>query len=98
MSRRNSNIGDGVSPQSWGCRAKYAHTHVFTGVCVIMAASREGRGGGIVGEVGMDMRTLLCLKWVASEDLLSRPGDSAECHVAAWTGRGSGGEWARVCG
>lgn len=63
-----------------------------------MAASREGWGGGIVGEVGMDVCTLLCLKWVTSEDLLSCSGDSAERHVAAWTGGESRGEWMRVCG
>ena len=28
---------------------------------------------------GMDMDTLLCLKWVANEDLLY-----STCHVAAW--------------
>ena len=84
-------------PSPGGCWVKYAHTHVFTGVCVIMAASREGWGGGIVREVGMDMCTLLCLKRMTNEDLLSRTGGSAECHVAAWTGGESVGEWTRVC-
>ena len=43
---------------------------------------------GIVREFGMDMDTLLCLKWITSKDLLHSTGNSAQCYVAAWIGRG----------
>ena len=50
----------------------------------------------IVTEFGMDMYTLLCLKWITNKDLLYSTGNSAQCHVAAWMGRESGGEWIHV--
>ena len=40
---------------------------------------------------GMDMYTLLYLKWIANKDLLSSTGNSAQCDVAAWM-EGSLGE------
>ena len=45
-----------------------------------------GRGYGwgvIVREFGMDMYTLLYLKWLNSKDLLYSTGNSAQCYVAA---------------
>ena len=42
------------------------------------------------------MYTLLYLKWVTNKDILNRTGNSAQCHVAAWKGEESGGEWIRV--
>ena len=36
--------------------------------------------------------TLLYLKWV-TKNLLYGTGNSAQCYVAAWMGRESGGEW-----
>ena len=39
-----------------------------------------------VREFGMDMSTLLYLKWIANKDLLYSTGDSAQCYVAAWIG------------
>ena len=44
-------------------------------------------------EFGMDMYTLLYLKWITNRDLLYCTGNSAQCYVAAWMGRESGGEW-----
>ena len=41
-------------------------------------------------EFGMDMYTLLYLKWITSRDLLYRTGNSAQRYVAAWMGRESG--------
>ena len=41
---------------------------------------------GIVREFGMDMYTLLCLKWVTTKDLLYSTGNSAQCYMAAWMG------------
>ena len=43
-------------------------------------------GDGIVRESGMDMYTLLYLKWISSKDLLCGIWSSAQCYVAAWTG------------
>ena len=51
---------------------------------------------GIVREFGMDMYTLLYLKWIANKDLLYSTGNSAQCHVAAWIGGEFGEEWIHV--
>ena len=41
----------------------------------------------MVREFGMDMYTLLSLKWITSKDLLYSMGNSAQCYVAAgWEG------------
>ena len=40
-------------------------------------------GKGIVTEFGMDMYTLLYLKWITNKDLLYSTGNSAQCYVAA---------------
>ena len=53
-------------------------------------------GDGIVREFGMDMHTLLCLKWVANKALLHSTRSSAQCYVAAWMGGEFGKEWIRV--
>ena len=42
---------------------------------------QEARGEGIVREFGMDMDTLLYLKWITNKDLLYRTGNSAHCSV-----------------
>ena len=52
----------------------------------------EGVGEGIVREFGMDMYTLLCLKWITSKDLLYGTWDSAQCYAAGWTGGEFAGE------
>ena len=41
-------------------------------------------GGGIVREFGIDMYTLLYLKWITNKVLLYSTGNSAQCYVAAW--------------
>ena len=43
-------------------------------------------GEGIVRELGTDMCSLLCLKWITSKDLLYSTENSAQCHVIAWMG------------
>ena len=58
-----------------------------------MVASEEGRGEGIVREFGIDMYTLLYLKWITNKDLLYSTGNSAQCYVAAWMGGEFRGEW-----
>ena len=56
----------------------------------------EGWMEGIVKEFGMDMYTLLYLKWITNKDLLSSIGNSAPCYVAAWMGGEFVGEWIHV--
>ena len=41
---------------------------------------------GIVREFGIDMYTVLYLKWITNKDLLYNTRNSAQCHVAAWMG------------
>ena len=47
---------------------------------------------GIVREYGIDMYTLLYLKWIMNKDLLYSTGNSAQCYVAACIGGDFGGE------
>ena len=54
------------------------------------------QGDGIVRQFGLDMYTLLYLKWVSSKDLLQSTGNSAQCYVAAWMRGEFGGEWIHV--
>ena len=51
---------------------------------------------GTVREVGMDMYTLLYLKWITNKDLLCSTRNSAQCHVATWIGGDLGKEWIHV--
>ena len=37
-------------------------------------------------EFGIDMYTLLYLKWITNKVLLCSTGNSAQCFVAAWMG------------
>ena len=62
---------------------------------LVVSGGRDG-GEGIVREFGVDMDTLLCLKWITNKDLLYFTGNSAQCYVAAWMGEGFGGEWIHV--
>ena len=59
-----------------------------------------GGGGawqeGIVREFGINMYTLLYLKWITNKDLLYSTGNSAQYYVAAWMGGEFGGEWIHV--
>ena len=59
-----------------------------------------GEGWGNDGErdkeFGMDMYTLLYLKWTTNKDLLYNTWNSPQCYVAAWTRREFSGEWIRV--
>ena len=50
-------------------------------------------GKGTVRESGMDMYTLLYLKWITNKDLLCSTGNSAQCYVAAWMEGEFVGEW-----
>ena len=57
----------------------------------------EGCGEGIVTEFGMDVYTLLYLKWITNKDLLHCTGNSAQCRVAAWLGGASGEKGYCIC-
>ena len=41
---------------------------------------RRNEGGGIVRELGVDMYTLLYLKWITNKAQLQSTGNSAQCH------------------
>ena len=56
----------------------------------------EAWGEGIVREFGINMYTLLYLKWITNKDLLYSTGKSVQCYVAAWMGGEFGGEWIHV--
>ena len=47
-----------------------------------MVAGEERWGERILGESGMDMDTLLCLKWIAEKDLPCSMRKSVQCYVA----------------
>ena len=71
----------------WGCkesdttkRLTHTHTDVKNELTV---TKKEEWGEGIVREFGMDMYTLLYLKWVTNKVLLYSTGKSAQCYVAA---------------
>ena len=55
------------------------------------------RGEGTVRELGVDMHTLLYLKWITNKDLLYSIWNSARCYVAAWMGGEFGGECMCMC-
>ena len=50
-------------------------------------------GEGLVRKFGLDMYTLLYLKWIISKVLLYSTGNSAQYYVAAWMGGEFGREW-----
>ena len=53
-------------------------------------------GEVIIREFGIDVYTLLYLKWMTNKDLLYSTGSSAQCYVAAWMEGEFGGEWIHV--
>ena len=50
----------------------------------------------IVREFGINMYTLLYLKWITNKDLLYSTWNSAQCCVAAWMGEEVWGRWIHV--
>ena len=53
----------------------------------------KGKVGGRDKEFGIDMYTLLYLKWITNKDLLYSTGNCALRYAAAWMGGDFGGEW-----
>ena len=47
----------------------------------------------MVRELGMDMYTLLYLKWITNKEPLYSTGNSAQCYVAAQMGAQMGAEF-----
>ena len=47
-------------------------------------------------QFGIDMYTLLYLKWITNKDLLYSTWNSAQCYVTAWTGEEFGGKCIHV--
>ena len=52
-----------------------------------MVAREERWREGIVRKFGMDMDTLLYLKWITNKFLLYSTWNSAQFYVVAWMGR-----------
>ena len=57
-----------------------------------MVARGKGQGEEIVREVGINMYTLLYLKWIISKVLLYSIGNSAQCYMGAWMGEEFGSD------
>ena len=51
-----------------------------------------GRRGGIFRDFGMNINTLLYLKWITNKDILYSTWTSAHCYMEAWMGGEFGGE------
>ena len=56
----------------------------------------ETKGKGIIREFGMNMYTLLYLKWITNKDLLYNTWNFAECYVATQMHGEFGQEWIHV--
>ena len=56
----------------------------------------EGCREGIFREFGINMYTLLYLKWITNKDLLYSTWNFAKCYVAVWLGGEVGGEWTHI--
>ena len=50
----------------------------------------------MVREVGIDMYTLLYLRWITNKVLLYSTENSFQCYVEAWMGGEFVGEWIHV--
>ena len=63
-----------------------------------MVARRWGecRQGAIVREFGMDVYTLLFLRWIINRVPLYSTWNSAQCYMAPWMGGEFVGEWIHI--
>ena len=59
----------------------------------LMVVRRGGGWEGTVTELGVDLYTLLYLKWITNKVLLYSTGISAQCYRSIWVGAEFGGEW-----
>ena len=58
---------------------------------------RISRRGGIIGDFGKVMYTLLYIKWIINKNLLYSTWNSAQCYVLAWMEGKFAREWIYVC-
>ena len=62
----------------------------------LMASRGEEWEEGVVREFGIDLYTVLYLRWITNKDLLFSTWNYAQCYVAAWMEGEFGGEWIHV--
>ena len=78
---------------------KHKQTHrLFENELKVARGGQEDERKGLYRDLGMDVYTVLYLKWITNKDLLYSTGYSARCYVAAWMGGEFGGEWIHVYG
>ena len=71
----------------------YAPQHFYMQWLTLSLMFFKGNLKGIVREFGMDLYTLLYLKWIANKGLLYSTCSSARCYIAVWMGGVFRGEW-----
>ena len=69
------------------------HRELCSILCNNLMVTRGKDGGKDSQGVWDGHGHMLYVTWRTSKDLLSSTGNSAQCHVAAWTGGEFGGEW-----
>ena len=72
---------------------KLKQTQRFRELSLWLLGGGKGWGRGMVREFGMDVHTMLYLKWINNMNLLYSIGNSSQCYVAAWMAEEFGGEW-----
>ena len=77
----------------WTLKKEMIQMNLFTNINRLtdlenkfMVAKGEEQGEGRIREFGMNMYTLLYVKWITNKDPLYSKGNSAQCYVAAWMG------------
>ena len=83
----------GESKKKWYKRTYFQNRNRFTDLESRLTVTRRE---GIVREFGVDMYTLLYLKWITNKGVLYSTGNSAQCYAAAWMGGEFRGEWIHV--
>ena len=53
-------------------------------------------GGGMNWEIGIDIYTLICIKWITYKNLLYSTGNSTQYSVMTYMGKESKKEWIYV--
>ena len=64
---------------------------------LVVAEGQEEGWGRDSWHAGMNMYTLLYIKWITNKVLLYSTWNSAQCYMAVWMGEEFEGEWIRVC-
>ena len=76
---------------------KHKQTHrLFENELKVARGGQEDERKGLYRDLGMDVYTVLYLKWITNKDLLYSTWNSAQCYAAAWMGGEFGGEWRHV--